>query len=150
MTKSNGSSSPFNLDITKLWGDIKSPAIDMSPMMDLQRRNMEAFASANQRAMEGLQTMARRNIEICKESMEGCTTILSEITAAGTPEEKIVKQIDLVKQTYENCLANMKEMQSLITKSNDEAIEVIASRISDSIDEIKTATKKSSKSKVAA
>lgn len=136
---------PFDMDITKLMSDFKMPMIDVQQIMTISRKNIEAMTAANQLAAEGIQAIMRRQAEIVQESLKEANSLVSEIAAAGTPEDKIVRQVELVKQAYEHALSNTKELAELAAKSNEEAIEVIAARVSDTLDEIKAVTKKTTK-----
>ena len=136
---------PFDMDITKLMADFKLPLIDVQQIMAISRKNIEAVTAANQLAVEGIQAVLKRQAEIVQESIKEANSIVSEITAAGTPEDKIIRQVELVKQAYEHAISNTKELAELAAKSNEEAIEVISGRVTDSLDEIKAVTKKTGK-----
>lgn len=140
---------PFDMDITKMMADFKLPMVDMQQWMTISRKNIEAMSAANQLAVEGMQAMIKRQAEIVQESIKDANSLVSEITAAGTPEDKILRQVELVKSAYENALSNTKELAEIAAKSNEEAIEVISGRVSDSLDEIKAVTKKATGKKAA-
>jgi len=144
MTKNNPTN-PFGVDFTKLMGDMKVPAIDFEQGVQTLRRNMEAITQANQLAIESCQTLARRQMEIMKTSLQEASTMLSQLTSAGTPEEKVARQVEMMKQAYETSLANAREIQGLVSKSNEEAIDVLSTCVCDTLDEIKTVSKKSAK-----
>lgn len=144
MTKS--STNPmFNMDISKIMGDLKMPSLDFEQGMQTVRRNIEAMTAANQLAMEGWQTIARRQMEIIKNSLQESSTMINQLSAAGTPEEKVARQIELLKQSYEQACANVREVQELAAKSGDQAMEVISDRVCGSLDEIKSAARKTGK-----
>lgn len=142
MVKNTG---PFDVDFTKMVGEFKLPLVDMDQMMAIQRKNIEAFTAANQLTVEGLQALMRRQAEIVKSSVEEAGSIVSELVAAGTPEDKMVRQVELMKSAYEHAMSNAKELAELASKSNGEAAEIIAARITDSLDEIKSVAKKGSR-----
>ncbi len=140
---------PFDMDITKMMADFKMPMVDMQQWMTISRKNIEAVSAANQLAVEGIQALIKRQAEIVQASIKDANSIVSEITAAGTPEDKILRQVELVKSAYENVISNTKELAEIAAKSNEEAIEVISGRVSDSLDEIKAVTKKATGKKAA-
>lgn len=140
---------PFDMDITKMMTDFKMPMVDMQQWMTISRKNIEAVSAANQLAVEGIQALIKRQAEIVQASIKDANSIVSEITAAGTPEDKILRQVELVKSAYENVISNTKELAEIAAKSNEEAIEVISGRVSDSLDEIKAVTKKATGKKAA-
>lgn len=141
---------PFDMDITKIMADFRMPMVDMQSIMTISRKNIEAMTAANQLAVEGMQAMMKRQAEIVQNSIKEANSLVSEMAAAGTPEEKIVRQVELVKQAYESALSNTRELAEIAAKSNGEAMEVISGRVSDTLDEIKAVTRKATSSKKAA
>lgn len=135
--------SPFEFDISRILGELKSPVADIEQIVSIQRRNFEAITAANQMTVEGIQSVVRRQAEIVRETLEDASSMLSDLTAAGTPEDKIIRQLERVKRAYDNAMSNVRELAELAAKSNGEAVDVVTNRISDSIDEIKSATRKS-------
>jgi phasin family protein len=129
------------LDFAKIADKFKMPGVDPKAIVDLQKKNMEAVATANRVAFEGAQAVMRRQSEIVREMVENTSTALTEMAKPGRPEEKLAQQADLLKKIYETNLANMNELVELGAKSNREAAEVINHRVVDSIDEMKVALK---------
>jgi phasin family protein len=134
---------PFlNTDFTKLLGDFKVPGVDVEAILSSQRKNIEAVTAANQLAIEGLQAVIRRQAEIVRASLEEAGSYVNQVAAAGTPEEKATKQAELLKVAFEKSLSNVKELAELVAKSNTEAADVLSKRVSESLEEVKTAITK--------
>lgn len=142
MAKTN---TPFDTDITKIMSGFQLPMIDVQQIMTISQKNIEAMTAANQVAVEGMQALVRRQAEIVKESIEEVSSLVTEITAAGTPEDKMIRQVELIKQAYEQAISNAREIAELAAKSNEEAAEIITGRVAGSLDEIKAVAKKSGK-----
>ncbi len=132
----------FDVDVTKFLGDLKVPGIDVEALLASQRRNIEAVTAANQLAIEGIQAVLRRQAEILRQSIEESNSIVGEVLAAGSPEEKAVKQTEFAKAAFEKALANAKELAELVARSNTEAADVLTRRVSESLDEVKAALAK--------
>ena len=137
----NPTGNPFldNMDFTKMLGDFKPTGVDVESIVASQRRNIEALTAANQLAVEGLQAVMRRQAEIVRASLEEAGGYVNQIATAGTPEEKAAKQAELIKLAFEKSLSNAKELAELVAKSNSEAAEVLSRRVSESLDEVRTA-----------
>lgn len=133
---------PFEFNFGQIADMLKSPVTDIEQIISIQRRNIEGATAANQMIVEGIQSYCRRQAEIAREAMEDAGSILSDIAAAGSPEDKIIRQLERAKKSYDAAINNIRELAELATRSSTEASDVMASRISDSIDEIKNATKK--------
>ncbi len=129
-------------DFTSLSEQFKVPAVDAEALLDSQRKNIEAFSAANRIAFEGAQAVTQRQVEIMRQVMEESAEVVKQMTAAGKPEDKLAEQAELMKHTYEQSLANFRELAEMGAKSNGEAVEVLSRRVTESLDELKTAIKK--------
>ncbi|UEM22032.1 phasin family protein [Skermanella mucosa] len=134
-------------DVSKLMSEFKLPGVDVESALAAQQKNIQALTAANQLAFEGFQAVARRQSEILRQTIEQTTSIVSELLAAGSPEEKVAKQADLVKAAFEKALANTRELAELVTKSNTEAADVINKRVSESLEELKSVVAKAKAAK---
>ena len=132
----------WDIDVSKMLGDMKLPMVDMDAIMASQRKNIEALTNANKLAFEGIQAVARRQADVMRQMIEEISGMVSELMSASSPEERVSKQADLAKAAYEKVLGNMKELAEMLAKSNTEAAEVITSRISESLDELKSMSAK--------
>jgi len=139
MTKTTGN--PFlDMDFSKMMAEYRMPGMDVDGMMATQRRNIEALSAANQLAMEGMQAVMRRQTEILRQMMEESRQVMTDLMAQGAPEDKVAKQADYVKTAFEKTIANMKELTEMLAKSNSEAADKLARRVSESLDELKQLT----------
>ncbi|RMD63800.1 MAG: phasin family protein [Alphaproteobacteria bacterium] len=125
------------MDFTKFAEQFKLPGIDTKALFETQRRNLEAMTRANRVALEGLQAIAQRQVEILRQAMDEATKAVRELTKPGQPTEKLVAQTELVKEAYELALANLRELAEITAKSNTEAADVLTHRFADSLDELK-------------
>ena len=127
-------------DFSKLWQNGK--AFDVEGFVASQRKNVEALTTANQVAFEGVQALVRRQAEIVRENVEELTKITRELTAAGSPEDKLAKQTQLAKEAFENALGHVRELTGLVQKSSSQAVDVLSKRVADNLDEVKAALTK--------
>ena len=131
---------PFEFDVQamqKMMGDLKMPTVDWEAIAAANRKNMEAFAQANQLAAEGAQAIMRRQGEILKGAMEEANRSIKTMLADGTPEDRVARQTEAVKSAFEIAIANYREMIEMASKSNAEAMTVMSKRVSESLDELK-------------
>jgi len=127
-------------DFSRLWQNGK--AFDVEGFVASQRKNVEALTAANQLAFEGVQALVRRQAEIVRENVEELTKITRELTAAGSPEDKLAKQTQLAKEAFENALGHVRELTGLVQKSSSQAVDVLSKRVADNLDEVKAALTK--------
>ena len=125
---------------TKFFSDMKFSGfngIDMEAVLAGQRRNIEAFTAANQAALEGLQTLAKRQAEMVRQSVDEANKAVKELLAAGSPEEKAARHAELTKVAFERAVSNTRELAELVTRSQTEAFDVLNKRVAASLDEVK-------------
>jgi len=138
-TKFYGDFNKAAADFGKLFVNGKAPMFDVEAAFAAQRKNVEALTAANRVAVEGAQAVFRRQAELVREAIEELSTVSKEFSAAGSPEDKLLKQTELAKSAFETALANARELAGLVQKTSDEAVSVISKRVVDNFDEMKTA-----------
>ncbi len=136
---------PFgSMDFTK-WGedfarmmtDMRVPGVDPEQIVTTQRKNIEALAAANKTAAEGMQAVMTRQAEILKRSMEEATAAVQEMMSAGAPEDQVAKQVEITKDGFETAISNMRELAEMMSKSQNEAMDILNSRVAESMEEFK-------------
>jgi phasin family protein len=130
-------------DVTKIMGDFRVPGIDLEAAVASQRKNIEALTQANQLAVEGVQALMRRQVEITRQAMEDFSAMFRDfVQPNGSPEDRFAKQAEYSKHAIEKGLSNAKELTELVTKANTEAFNVINKRVTESLDEVRDFAKK--------
>lgn len=149
MAKSNNPFGDYDFsamfDMNKMLEQYKVPGVEMDRMIDAQRKNIEAITAANKVAYEGVQAIAQRQMEILRQSMTEASKTMQELSAAGTPEDRMAKQAEVMKKAFETALSNMKELAEMGAKSNTEAMETINKRVAESLDEVRNAVQDAAK-----
>lgn len=137
----NGKNPFLEMDVSKAFAGFSFPGFNVESLMASQRKNVEALTQANQLALEGVQALARRQVEIAREAIEEATTLVKELSQPGAPEERLAKNVELAKTTFEKGLANARELAELMAKANSEAFNVITKRVTESFEEIRETAK---------
>ena len=107
-----------------------------------QRRNLEAFSQASQLAAEGMQALARRQIELTRETFEGFSALLRDLSQPVSPEDRIAKNTDYAKQMLEKGVNHGREVVSIAAKTGADAAEVLQKRATESLDEMRVMASK--------
>jgi phasin family protein len=131
----------LDTDFTKAFAGFNVPGFDAESLLASQRKNVEALTQANQLAAEGLQAVAKRQVEIARETIEEATTLLRDITQPIAPEDRIAKNAELLKQTFEKGLAHARELALTLAKAQTEAFDVITKRVAEGLEEIRDTAK---------
>jgi phasin family protein len=142
----------YQADMSRWFGDFsksftngKTPSVDFEGLFAAQRKNFEAFASANQLAFDGVKAVATRQAELARGAVEEFSRLARELSVPASAEEKLAKQAEVAKAAFEQALVTMRDAVETISKSNAQAADVIGKRVSDSFDEVKTVFAKSAK-----
>ncbi|MCB1680616.1 MAG: phasin family protein [Rhodospirillales bacterium] len=145
MTQDKSSSNFFqNNDFFKAFENFGKFPFDVSSLIETQRRNLQTFSEAQQIAFQSLQTIATRQAELLSQIMKEQSSLTSELLKEGKPEDKLARNAELFKKSYEKTLAGMNEISELLQKTNADASSVINRRLSASLKEIKAAIDKTS------
>ena len=127
----------FDFDVTKMFADFRYRPFDVEAVWAAQRRNIEALSQANQLAVEGVQALARRQIELTRETFEGFSTLLRDMAQPASAEDRIAKNTEYAKQILEKSVSNGREIALLATKAGTEAADVLRKRACEGLDELR-------------
>ena len=131
----------FDFDVTKMMTDFRLRPIDVETLMACQRRNIEALSQANQLAVEGIQAVARRQIEIARQTLEDVSVMFRELAQPSSTEERIAKNTEYAKQMLEKGVNHGREITMLATKAGSEAADVLRKRATEGLDELREIAK---------
>jgi phasin family protein len=109
-----------SFDFGKLMESFRLPGLDVSALLERERKNIEALAEASRIVFEGWQALIQRQADIMKEAME------EAISSARLEDTK--NRVDMTRQAFEKALSNMRELAEMATKSQRDAFEVVRKR----------------------
>ena len=131
---------PFaDYDFSKIAGDFKFPVVNVETVVETGRKNFAAVTTASTAAVESMKTIATRQGDMFRAAMEDFSKHGSDVLSAATIEEKIAKQIDFAKKSYDLAITNSKELAELYKKGQTEAFETLSARVADLTAEVKAA-----------
>jgi phasin family protein len=89
-------------------------------------------------AVEGMQALARRQVEVLQETMKEASEAVSSLSKAGSPAGLAAKEAELGKSAFEKSVAMMREMAEILVKSSQEATDKINARVAASLEQIRS------------
>jgi phasin family protein len=116
-------------DLGKLLRQYKLPGVDVSAIIESQRKDLEALNEANRQAYEGIQALARRRNEILKEALAEWQSALAD--AAG--KDALSKQAELAKKGIEQAVANFRELAQMEAETRSKAWKVLQDRFQENL-----------------
>jgi phasin family protein len=133
----NGKHTFLDMDVGKAFAGFNFPGLDVESLVAYQRKNLEALTQANQLAVEGVQAVARRQVELARQAVDEASVLVRELTQPGAPEERIAKGAEYAKTAFEKGVANARELAELVTKANTEAFAVLQKRVAEGFEEMR-------------
>jgi len=121
----------------------------MTSLLETQRKNIDTVAKAHKMALSNLQELTQKQADILAQMVDDNAALASDLMSDGSPEDKLAKNAELMKSTYERSLKNLEEISTLINKHNTDASNLITKRVQDSMNELKDSLEKAT-SKAAA
>ena len=130
----------FPTDMTKYFSSLKLPAMpEFAALMETHKRNLAAFAAANKLVFEGAQAITQRQVEVIRRQVTDATEAAKMLATPGDAKERTARQAELMKQAYEQSVADLREVEDLLRKSSTEAMNLVHHRFIEAMDEVKAA-----------
>jgi phasin family protein len=127
----------FDFDVTKMFASFPMRPFDVEAVWAAQRRNFEALTQANQLAVEGVQALAKRQIEMTQQTLEDLSTMVREMAQPSSTEERIAKHTEYTKKMIDKGLTHGREIAAMAVKAGSEATDVLQKRTTEGLDEMR-------------
>ena len=127
---------PF-ADVTKMIEQFKFPGLDMAPIVESRRKDMEVIVQANKATFEAMQAVARKQTEVFTQAMQGIQDSAKALAAGSGALMDPAKQAELVRTAYEKAMADMKDIAEMTRKSQAAVMAGITMRATESLQEVK-------------
>ena len=129
--KSGGSdTAPGFPDFSQMLEQMQMPGVDLGRMAEDARKNIEAVQAANQAVVTGWQTLAEKQMEMFRETMERWQ---SSMTPPSGDEASMEKQAELAREGFERALENMRELAEIASESQSKAFEIMRARFEENM-----------------
>jgi len=125
-------------ELTKFFEQAKAN-FNADALVEAQKKNVAALVEANKIAAAGYQDIFKRQVAMYEETVATVQAALAELGDKALTAEGQAKQVELAKASFEKAVANMTELAEAAKKANEEAFEVVAARVRESIEELKAA-----------
>jgi phasin family protein len=126
---------PFG-EFTKMLEQFKLPGFDVPAIMEARRKDVEALVTANQTALQGMQSLGQKQAEMLRTTLGELQSLANQMSASGGPQA--ANTAELVQQTLHKALADMQELAQAAYQTQAETYAVITKRVEENIQELKT------------
>jgi phasin family protein len=129
---------PFaNTDLTKAWVNFKLPSLDIGALLETHRKNAAALTSANQVVFDGLKTLAQRQGDLFKTTVDDYSKVTSAVLAGASFEDRATKQADATRHIYVSTVDRFRELSDIAVKANVTAVDILSARVTEAFDEFR-------------
>ena len=105
-------------------------------LLAAHQKNVEALTQANRVALDGIQEIARRQMEFFQKAMgDAAAGMARDALSASNPRETLAQQADVARKAFDQSIAKMRELADMLQKSNREALDIVNKRIAAGLDE---------------
>ena len=116
-------------ELTQMLKQFKLPGVDVSALVEWQRKDFEALAEANRQAYEGMKALAERRNAILRENLAGW----QESMKGALDKDALAKQGDAMQRSMKKAMKDFQELASLETKARTDAWKVVQQRMQDNM-----------------
>lgn len=124
---------------TKVFGDFKTPALDVNQIVAQYRRNTEAGSTVIQIATAATQKIARRQAEALRSNAEQALKASKDLVSNASPETAAAKHADYAKNWLEYNVNSAREIIEYGAECAQEVFEVVNKHISEQVKEFSDA-----------
>jgi uncharacterized protein YpuA (DUF1002 family) len=110
----------------------------LTDLIGIQMRNMEAIRQAQQKMLEGIGVLAKRQTEIIEGTLRRSVSEPSPATSSDI-RAVVSRQIETLKTTILENQANSNILSEMAARSSAEVANIVQSRMMAALDEFKTA-----------
>jgi phasin family protein len=131
---------PPIVDLNKIMEQWKLPNVDLQSIMEGRRRDIEAIVKANEVALNGIKSVADKQAAILQTVLAELGTKLKSMAQDGSPSAKAT---EMAQQAVEKALGAMRALAEANGQSQAQVLDVINTRVQQSIDEIRATLRRS-------
>jgi phasin family protein len=121
-------------DLTKAWVNFELPFLSTSALREAHRKNAAALTNASQVVMECLQTLAQRQAQLFKSTIDDYSKVTRDVLAGTSFEKRVTNQAEISRHV----VGHLRELSDITVKANVTAIDILNGRIIEAFDELKS------------
>jgi phasin family protein len=122
--------------VSNLMEQYKLPNMDFSDFLEARRKDFEALIAVNRIATKGFETLAVKQAEIVRNSLEDVQLAMQQLLPVGGARDPNANQA--IQQALQKTFSNIRELADAAQESQSEAFEVVRTRVEQNIEELKS------------
>ena len=117
--------------IARMMQNFKLPDVDISALVDHQRRNIEAMSKATQLTNETATELSQRQLEMFRATSEHLAAMLRDMKLSGEQRR------DIAAKAFESAVKNARELAEMTARSNREVFDFVKQRMRDNFEQMR-------------
>lgn len=138
---------PFWNEKMNVFNTGKNPWIDNELFLSSYRKNMELINATHQIVAETTKSLMELQTQYMKNAFEQLSEQSKQCLSMGSPEDKAHKHSEMAKETLDQAVEHAREINTILTKSNEKIIEGIKKSAKEGLEEAVSMAKKATKGK---
>ena len=119
-SKSNDADWGFaGFDFAKLIESCQISGVDMTALIDTEKKNIDALMEVNRSAYDGWRNLMAQQAEVFQETMKAIAAEAGDESVAG-------RRTEIAREGLEKALANMRQLAETATESQKQTMEILA------------------------
>jgi phasin family protein len=116
-------------NVSKMMEQFKLPGVDMSALVEWQRKDLEALAEANREAFEGYKTLFERRNEMFKDALGKWQ---QNLASAANPSA-MAKRTEAAREDVQKAVDDFRELVDLEAQARKRAWKVVQDRMQENM-----------------
>jgi phasin family protein len=96
-----------------------------------------ALTRANKVVFDGLKTLAQRQGDLFKTTVDDYSKVTSAVLAGASFEDRATKQADATRHIYVSTVDRFRELSDIAVKANVTAVDILSARVTEAFDEFR-------------
>ena len=118
------------------WSYFKLP-VSIETVLETHRKNAAAWKSASDVAFYALSTLAGRQRDLLKMTVDEYGKVARDLVASQSLTERTTRHTDAVRRICDSTVIGFRDLGDIATKANVEAADILSARLNEGFDELK-------------
>ena len=124
-------------------GDLGLPKLDVDKLVEAQQKNIDALGQSAKVAVEGAQTVARRQRAVLEAGLREASNLARGFQPLGKLQDNFSLQTEFTKKVFEIAVKGAQDSAATAKQSTGEAVKIIQDRVKESFEEIRASVTRS-------
>ena len=121
----------------ELFSKLSVPNLDMSALIEAQKKNVQTLTTANRAMLEGTQALMQRQAEMVQQVAKEASEAAKSLAKSSSPQDAAQKQIQLIEKSVSEALSNFAEISEMARNTQNETTKLMTTRFNESLAELR-------------